>query len=170
LVKKKIEQKTSWKKLRIGWFSFSCCEDSTIVFTELLNDYFEDWAKVVEFAHVRVLKGKNDLKNLDVAFVEGAIANKKDERKLKEIRRNCKKLVAIGSCANTGGPPSQRNNFPKELQKEIEELIKKFRLSKKVYKLEDLVKVDEKVPGCPMSEEKFLQVLNKLLVEFGVKK
>ncbi|MDO8641156.1 MAG: hypothetical protein Q7R33_06390, partial [Nitrosarchaeum sp.] len=82
--------------------------------------HFEEWSKVVEFAHVRILRSKNTLKGLDVAFVEGAIANKKDEEKLKEIRRNCKKLVAIGSCANTGGPSAQRNNFPKELQKDIE--------------------------------------------------
>lgn len=154
------------KKIKIGWFSFSCCEDSTIVFTELLNDHFEEWSKIFEFQHVRVLKSKNKLEGLDVAFVEGAIASKKDEKKLIEIRKNCKKLVAIGSCACTGGPSAQRNNFPPELEKEIEPLIKKFRMSKEVYKLEDLVQVDYKVPGCPMIEEKFFEVLEKLKEDF----
>lgn len=59
------------KKLAIGWFSFSCCEDSTIVFSELLNDHFKDWVKLVDFKHVRILKKNNSLENLDVAFVEG---------------------------------------------------------------------------------------------------
>jgi hypothetical protein len=27
------------KRLVVGWFSFTCCEDSTILFTELLNDW-----------------------------------------------------------------------------------------------------------------------------------
>ena len=155
------------KKLKIGWFSFSCCEDSTIVFTELLNDHFEEWSKVLDFQFIRVLKGKNKLEGLDVAFVEGAIASEKDAKKLRNIRRNCKKLVAIGSCACTGNPSAQRNEFPPETIKEIEFMIKRFHHTKKVYKLEDLVKVDEKVPGCPMSEEKFLEVLDKLLGSLG---
>jgi hypothetical protein len=37
------------KRLVVGWFSFTCCEDSTILFTELLNDHFDDWKKVIEF-------------------------------------------------------------------------------------------------------------------------
>ena len=30
-------------KLVVGWFSFTCCEDSTILFTELLNDHLDEW-------------------------------------------------------------------------------------------------------------------------------
>jgi len=168
MVKKKASKEVVGKKLKIGWFSFSCCEDSTIVFTELLNDHFEEWSKIFEFQHVRILKSKNKLEGLDVAFVEGAIASRADEKKLLEIRKNCKKLVAIGSCAVTGGPAAQRNAFPKELQKEIEELIKKFRMHKKVYKLEELVRVDYKVPGCPMIVDRFFEVLEELKKEFGV--
>jgi len=164
-----LKKEVEGKKLRIGWFSFSCCEDSTIVFTELLNDYFEEWSKFIDFVYVRVLRGKNKLKDLDVAFVEGAIASEREKKKLFDIRKNCKKLVAVGSCACTGGPSAQRNTFPKELEKEIEFLLRKFHQTDRVHKLEDLVRVDAKVPGCPMSEEKFLEVLNQMLKEFGIK-
>jgi coenzyme F420-reducing hydrogenase gamma subunit len=156
------------KKLAIGWFSFSCCEDSSIVFTELLNDHFKDWVKVIDFQHVRILKKNNKLENLDVAFVEGAVASSNDARKVKEIRKNCKKLVAIGSCAVTGMPSAQRNLFDKERKKEIEFLIKKFHQAKKVKKLEEVIKVDAKVPGCPMSEKIFLETLNNCLKEFKI--
>ena len=169
MAKKEVENKEA-RKLKIGWFSFSCCEDSTIVFTELLNDHFEEWSKVIDFQYVRVLRKKNKLEGLDVAFVEGAIASDREKKELLEIRKNCKKLVAIGSCACTGGPSAQRNMFSKELEKEIEFLLRKFHQSDKVHKLEDLVRVDAKVPGCPMNEEKFLEVLNKMLVEFGIGK
>jgi len=160
---------TEQKKLKIGWFSFSCCEDSSIVFTELLNDHFEEWSKVVDFQYIRILRSKNKLEGLDVAFVEGAIASAREKKKLLEIRANCKKLVAIGSCACTGGPSAQRNTFSPELEKEIEFLLRKFHQADKVSKLEDLVKVDAKVPGCPMNEAKFLETLNGMLKEFGVK-
>lgn len=165
----KLEKFQEQNKLKIGWFSFSCCEDSTIVFTELLNDYFYEWNKLIDFQHVRILKSRNKLEGLDVAFVEGAIASERDAKRLKDIRKNAKKLIAVGSCAITGMPAAQRNNFPLKLKKEIEFLIKKFHHAKKVRKLDEIVKVDEKIPGCPMSEQGFLNVLNKMLKEFGVK-
>lgn len=156
------------RKLKIGWFSFSCCEDSTIVFTELLNDHFFDWAKLIDFQHVRVLKKNNKLEGLDVAFVEGAIATDKDAEKVKKIRENCKSLVAIGSCACTGMPSAQRNTFTPKQMKEIEFLIKRFHLADKVKKLEEVVKVDHKVPGCPMNVNIFMKKVEALLEEFKI--
>lgn len=158
------------KKLCIGWFSFSCCEDSTIVFTELLNDHYKEWLKLVDFKVARVLKKKGEIKDIDVAFVEGAIPTKKDEEELLKIRANSKKLVAIGSCAVTGMPSGQRNVFSPELKKEIEPELKMYKLKRKVKKLNEIVKVDDIVAGCPMSEVVFLNVLNKYLKEFGVVK
>ena len=32
----------------------------------------------------------------------------------------------------------------------------------------DVVRVDDSVPGCPMLESSFLNVLNKSLKEFGI--
>ena len=156
------------KKLKIGWFSFSCCEDSTIILTEMLNDHFDDWSKVVEFRHIRVLKRNNSLNDLDVAFVEGAIASNQDAGKLKEIRKNCKKLVAIGSCAINGMPSVQRNTFDQKKKKAIDFLVKRFSLAKKVRTLSQIVKVDDHVPGCPMTEDGFLKVLEKYLKEFKI--
>ena len=49
------------EKLVVGWFSFTCCEDSTILLTELLNDHLDEWKKVVEFRHMKALKTKNSL-------------------------------------------------------------------------------------------------------------
>ncbi|MFH1664187.1 MAG: hypothetical protein ABH986_05275 [archaeon] len=157
------------KKMSVGWFSFSCCEDSTIVFTELLNDHYLEWLKLVDFKASRILRGKNDETNLDVAFVEGAIASKKDAKKLKEIRKNSKKLVAIGSCAVTGMPSAQRNEFDQEKTKEISFLVERFKLAKKVVPLNKIVKVDASVSGCPMDEKVFLKLFDELLKEFGAK-
>ena len=156
------------KKLKVGWFSFTCSEDSTIVFVELMNDNFFKWKDLIEFKYFRTLKGKNDMSDLDVAFVEGAISNKVEEEHLKNIRRNCKKLVAIGSCAVTGSPSNQRNFFDENTKKEIQFILDKFNFREKVSPLSEIVKVDDNVPGCPMVEEAFLAILDKYLKEFGV--
>lgn len=156
------------KKLRVGWFSFTCCEDSTIVFLELMNDKFAEWNKLIEFKYFRTLKSKNDMTDLDVAFVEGTIANYKEEEVIKEIRKNCKKLVAIGSCACTGSPSNQRNSFDENTRQEIQFILDRFGHREKVSALSEVIKVDDFVPGCPMSEEIFLQKLDQYLKEFGV--
>ena len=156
------------KKLKIGWFSFTCCEDSTMVWIEMMNTRFFEWKKLIDIRHARVLKKNNKMKGLDVAFVEGAITNDADAKKLMAIRKNSKKLVAIGSCAVNGMPAAQRNSFDAELKEEIEFLIKRFKQSEKVRTVKEVVPIDDEVPGCPMEEDVFLNVLDKYLKEFGV--
>ncbi len=156
------------KKLRIGWFSFSCSEDSTIIFTELLNDYYKEWRDKIEFCYFGILQKRNEMKDLDVAFVEGAITSKGQEEKLIKIRSVSKKLVGVGACAIIGLPAGQRNNFDTKTIEEINPILMRFRYNKKVKKLSDIITVDDIVPGCPMDENTFLNILNKYLKEFGI--
>lgn len=155
------------KKIRIGWFSFSCSEDNTIVMTELLNDNWKEWKKMFDFRHFRVLKSKNILDELDIAFIEGAIASEKQSAKLLEIREKSRKLVAVGSCAITGMPSGQRNFFSNKQKEKIEFLVERFSALPKVLKVSEVVRVDEEIPGCPMEPKVFLETLNKLTTEFN---
>ncbi len=152
------------RKMVVGWFSFTCCEDSTILFTELLNDHLDEWKNLIEFRHVKALKTKNSLEGLDVAFVEGAISSPTQENQLKKIRANSKYLVAVGSCACSGQPSASRNNLVSdEINSKIYWYMSNFDYNKKVAKLADLVKVDDQVNGCPMDEKVFLETLNRYL-------
>lgn len=160
---------TPKKKLVVGWFSFTCCEDSTILFTELLNTRFDEWKKLVEFRHFKALKTDNHLENLDVAFIEGAASSPKQEEEMIKIRNNAKYVVAIGACAVTGMPSASRNSFtPKEIDEKIKFYMSHFDYSQKVKRLEEVIKVDDKVEGCPMSVEMFSEVLGKYLKLFNI--
>ena len=154
------------KKIKIGWFTFSCCEDNTIVMTEIMNDHWQEWKKLFDFRHANVLKSKNILDELDIAFIEGAIASEKHEEKLREIREKSKKLVAVGACAVVGMPAAQRNYFNEQQKQEIEFLIARFSALPKVLKVSDVVKVDAEIPGCPMEPAKFLDTVDKLVKGF----
>ena len=154
------------EKSKIGWFSFSCCEDNVIVFTELLNDHWQEWKKLFDFRHVRVLKTNNILDSLDIAFIEGAIASESHENKLREIREKSKKLVAVGACAVVGMPAGQRNYFSEEQKKEIEFLTARFAALPKVLKVADVIKVDAEIGGCPMDPNVFLKAVTGLVKEF----
>lgn len=156
------------KKLNVGFFSFTSDEGCTIVFVEILNYKFFELKELIDFKYVKILKNKNEHSNIDVAFVEGAISSKKEIDRLKKIRENSKKLVAIGSCAINGTPSNHRNFFDEKKFQEISPILKRFNLNKNVEPLEKFVKVDSKVEGCPINEEKFVEVLNSYLKEFGV--
>ena len=157
------------KKLAVGWFSFTCSEDSTITFTELLNDHFDEWKSLVEFRHLKALKSNNSIEGLDVAFIEGAISSPKQEEEVKKIRSNAKYVVAIGACACTGMPSASRNAFtPKEIDDKVKWYMSHFDYSQKVKKLSDVIKTDDEVEGCPMSKEMFTQTLAKYLKVFSI--
>ncbi len=157
------------KKLAVSWVTFACCEDSSIIFVELLNQHFFEWKEKIEFHYCRMLKNKNSsFDGSDVTFVEGAIATKEDEDELRMIREKSKKIVAIGSCACTGLPSAQRNQFDESTKREIMLIVERFGHLEKVHPVKDIVKVDYQVPGCPMDEKIFLDTLNKCFAEFGI--
>lgn len=162
-----INQKN--QKLAVGWFSFTCSEDSTILLTELLNTHFDKWKKLVEFRHFKALKTDNHLENLDVAFIEGAVSSEKQAAEVKKIRSSAKYVVAVGSCAVTGMPSASRNAFtPKEIDEKIKFYMSHFDYSQKVKSLAEVIKVDDEVEGCPMSIEMFSDVLGKYLKLFNI--
>ncbi len=156
------------KRLKVGWFSFTCCEDSTMIWIEMMNQRFFEWKKLIDIRYAKVLKDDNRLRGLDVAFVEGAITNDADAKELARIRKSCKRLVAIGACAVNAMPAGQRNTFDPQLKADIEFILKRFKQAEKVLMVKEVVKVDAEVPGCPMEENVFLNVLDTYLKEFGV--
>jgi sulfhydrogenase subunit delta len=158
------------KKLRIGWFTFTCCEGCATVFVELMNDHFKEWREQIEFKHCRILKSKNVMKDMDLAIVEGAIASLEDIEKLKRIRENAKYVMLVGACAITGMPAGLRNNFDAKQMKEIRPILQKFGHIPRVEPVSKFINVDSRVPGCPMSDALFLKELDRYLVEFGAKK
>ncbi len=153
----------------VGWFSFTCCEDSTILFTELLNDHLDEWKKVVDFRHIKALKTNNSLSGLDVAFVEGAISSDSQAEEVRRIRENAEYVVAIGACACTGKPSTSRNQFADEqINERIQWYLDHFDYSEKVRPLDEVIRVDDMVRGCPMNVPSFLRTLEKYLELFGV--
>jgi coenzyme F420-reducing hydrogenase gamma subunit len=157
------------KRLVVGWFSFTCCEDSTILLTELLNDHLDEWKKVVEFRHIKALKTTNSLSGLDVAFIEGAISSESQAKEAQQIRENAEYVVAIGACACTGQPSTSRNQFASEqINERIQWYLNHFDYGQEVKRLNEVIRVDDMVRGCPMKVPSFMQTLNKYLELFEI--
>ena len=157
------------RRLVVGWFSFTCCEDSTILLAELLNDHLDEWVQVVEFRHMKALKTNNSMEGLDVAFVEGAISSDSQADEVRRIRDNARYVVAIGACACTGKPSTSRNQFVDEqINERIQWYLDHFDYGKEVKPLDEVIEVDDMVRGCPMKVDSFHQTLGKYLELFEV--
>lgn len=150
-------------KLKVGVYSFTCCEGCTVVLIEAFNKKFDNWAKKIDFVDFRTLKPYTGVHKTDIAFVEGAISTESELRKIKEIRKKTKKLVAFGSGAVSGYPSDQRNKFSREKLKKISADLKRFKQIDKVSPLKRFVKVDDFIDGCPVTEKEVIDKVEEYL-------
>ena len=128
----------------------------------------------IELVYGPLVDAKEFPENVDVAIVEGAVATDADREKIRLIRQRSRILVSLGDCAVTGNVPSMRNAIP------LDELFDRaFRenvdlqpqrptqglpvLMDQVRPINEVVKVDVFVPGCPPPAEAIWFVLTELL-------
>jgi NAD-reducing hydrogenase small subunit len=115
-----------------------------------------------------------------VGLIEGGCCNEENVRVLQDFRKNCDILIALGDCATMGGIPAMRNTIP--LQECLDEAYlngptvhnpagvipndKELPLMlNRVYPVQDVVKIDYFLPGCPPPADTIWQALVALLTD-----
>lgn len=112
--------------------------------------------------------------NVDVTVVEGAVSSQEDLEKIQHVRKHTRLLVALGDCAINGNVPAMRNHVPVKKIPErvyVEGATEGGRvptdgvplLLKHAVPLQEVVKVDVHLPGCPPPPSTILYVLGELL-------
>ncbi|MEM3424515.1 MAG: oxidoreductase [Thermoproteota archaeon] len=161
-------------KVRLATVWLSGCSGCHMSFLDQDEKVLE-LAEKIELVYSPIADVKDFPENVDVTLVEGAVGNEEQLELLKRIRRNTRILVALGDCAVNGNVTALRNS----LWNSDEEVLKRAyvenasinqaapkqvpKLLKRVLALNEVVKVDTYVPGCPPSAELINQVLNELL-------
>jgi coenzyme F420-reducing hydrogenase gamma subunit len=95
--------------------------------------------------------------------VEGNPLTEDNLKLLKAARRRSKLLIALGNCAAMGGIPEIRNY--QEGASTIKHVYKYIHgiHNPEIKELDNFVKVDFTLPGCPITAEEFLKYLPELL-------
>ena len=124
----------------------------------------------------------NDIKKFTgrctVGLIEGGCANEENVEVLREFRKHCDVLIAVGECAIMGDIPAMRNMVP------LKECLDEAYLNgpsvhnpsgqvpndpeiplllNKVRPVNEVVKIDYFLPGCPPSADTIWQALTALL-------
>lgn len=140
-----------------------------------LDERLIDLAGLVDICYTPIADIKIFPENVDIALVEGAIANEWHLRDIREIRERTKILIALGDCAVNGNVTALRNLFASNqiLQRayhdtaisrgipgETDVLPK---LLDRVLRIQDVVKVDYFLPGCPPGADAIFELLSDLV-------
>lgn len=164
-------------KIRFATVWLAGCSGCHMSFLDL-DEWLIDLAEKVDVVYSPV---GSDIKeypeNVDVCFVEGAIANEENLELILKVRERTKFLVSFGDCAVTANVPAMRNmlkgadpvlrrcylelgdttpqlpNFPGI----VPELLDKVR------PVHEVIQVDMFLPGCPPSAPRIQAALEPLL-------
>jgi coenzyme F420-reducing hydrogenase gamma subunit len=149
-------------KPQVAFFDLTGCNGCLL--SVLFNE--DEILQVASQIDIKTFRFITDVKNqeYDIAFVEGLVATNKDLEVLEEIRKKAKVLIALGACACTGCIPATRNftdpeRYVPALYEKIKELGELQPLP-----IDNYVKVDYYVPGCPPSGKQLMTFIKDLLL------
>jgi len=153
-------------KPKIGIFGLSGCWGEQIV---ILNceDQLLDIVGAVDIVDFLGGSSVNDEEcPLDIAFVEGSVANAREEASLRRIRGRAQFLVACGTCACFGGVAAMDTLEPRDqvIQQVYGDCGSAYGWDIGPHRpLSDFIKVDVALPGCPIEKTEFVKDVASLL-------
>jgi sulfhydrogenase subunit delta len=151
------------KKKKVAIVSLTACEGCQIALLDLGEKFFNFLGKV-ELVDFHLLEEKPFPKGkIDIVFVEGNPITDEDLKILKKVREQAKILVVIGNCAALGGIPEMKNYQGKE--KTIRHIYKNLEniANPDIKEVDNFVKVDFTIPGCPITNNEFLKYAKILI-------
>jgi NAD-reducing hydrogenase small subunit len=161
-------------KVRIATTSLAGCFGCHMSFLDIDERLFE-LTEIAEFDRSPL----TDIKHCgpcDIALIEGGVCNSENVHVLRELRAQAKILIAVGACAINGGVPAMRNHLDVgALLAHVyrDETTGEAKIPDdpelpapldKVYPLNQIVRVDYSLPGCPPSGDAIWKFLTDLIL------
>ena len=150
-------------KPSVAVYKFSSCDGCQLSLLNLEDELLElvDQVEIAYFleARRRALPGP-----YDIGLVEGSVTTEEEIHKIKEVRQDCKLLIALGTCATAGGVQALRNFADLETFTQTvyphPEYIHALPTSAPI---SDHVKVDIELWGCPVNKYQLVELITAVL-------
>ncbi len=150
-------------KPSVAVYKFSSCDGCQL---SLLNmeDELLDLAGAIDIAFFLEATRAEKPGPYDIAIVEGSVTTPHEVERIKEIRSQCKVLIALGTCATTGGIQALRNFADADAYAHTvyahPEYLHYLKTSKP---MSEYVQVDMELSGCPVNKGQVVEVIVALL-------
>ncbi|MFA5072332.1 MAG: cytochrome B [Nitrospirota bacterium] len=149
-------------KLRAAFFSFTDCEGCQLEVANL-GQTFMELADVMEIVSFREIMSEHD-PNYDVIFLEGSVASRHDEDRIKYLSARAQITVALGACATIGGVNNLKNlKSLGEQKKIVYGSIDPAQDSFDAKPVDEVVRIDYYIHGCPIYGPEFLTAVKAIL-------
>ncbi len=144
-------------KPKIGIYGISGCAGCLLSF--LFEDCFKQLVELIDIKAFPLIKEDNYKGDFDYVFIEGTVCFDDDILMLNDLRKRAKYIVALGSCACSGGVPSMKNFL--DNKKTIELIYPKYDHLKSTppTPINNHIKVDYCLPQCPPNKEEILEFI-----------
>jgi sulfhydrogenase subunit delta len=150
-------------KPRVAFFDFACCEGCQLQVANL-GEALLDVLGVIEVVEFREVMSEKWDGHLDIAIIEGSITTKEAVERIQRIRERTTTLIAYGSCATIGGVNGMKNSYDVEaIRRTVYGEQAHFFPTIETRPVDQVVKVDYYVHGCPIYPPEFLKVLKSVL-------
>ena len=150
-------------KPKVAVYKFSSCDGCQLQFLNL-EDELLDLASAVEIAYF--LEATRGIRPgpYDLGIVEGSVTTPDEAERIQKIRRDCKMLITIGTCATAGGLQALRNFANvKEYASQVYAHPEYLETLATSTPISAHVKVDLELWGCPINKYQLLEVVAAVL-------
>ncbi len=150
-------------KPTVAVYKFSSCDGCQL---SLLNmeDELLDLAGAVDIAYFLEATRAERPGPYDIAIVEGSVTTPHEADRIKEIREQCKVLIALGTCATAGGIQALRNFADAdEYARTVYAHPEYLHYLKTSKPMSEYVHVDMDLSGCPVNKGQVIEVIVALL-------
>lgn len=150
-------------KPRIAVYKFSSCDGCQLSILNLEDELLEI-AGAVEIAYFLEATSRIEPGPYDVALVEGSVTTPHEAQRIQEVRQQAHTLIALGTCATSGGIQALRNFANvEELTWEVYSHPEYIHVSSLSQPVAELVQVDLELWGCPVNKRQVIEVLAAVL-------
>lgn len=148
---------------KVAFFDLACCEGCQLQVANIGEELL-DVLQLVDLVEFREIMSEKWAGRYDIAIVEGSVVNEESEQRVREIRERCNLLMAYGSCATIGGINGMKNRRPiEESQAAVYGDKGEWFPVTSTRAVDQVVRVDYYVHGCPIYPPEFIKVLKAAL-------
>lgn len=151
------------RKPKLAVWKFASCDGCQLSLLDC-EDELLAVADAVELAYFPEASRSAGKGPYDLSLVEGSVTTPHDAERIRQVRRNSKRLITIGACATAGGIQALRNF------QDVSEFTRIVYASPQYIStlthstpIAAHVQVDFELRGCPINKQQLIEVISAFL-------